>query len=215
MRLLVLGATGRTGREVVRQALATGHDVTAFVRDPAGLAISDARLAVVTGDARNADDLRRAVAGQDAVISALGGRAKDDLLNSLGGKPDGTMRRSFEALIQAADAAGVRRVVVLSTFMLASNFKAGLLRPIAPFFKAMNDDKRVAEEALARSALDWTIVYATRLTDGERSGRERLVPVTEIVTPRNTVSRSDAAAFLLNQLDDAASVRKSLVVTAA
>jgi uncharacterized protein YbjT (DUF2867 family) len=215
MRLLVLGATGRTGHEVVRQALAAGHDVTAFVRDPARLAVRDSRLSVVTGDVRNTDDLQRALTGQDAVISTLGGKAKDDLLNSLRGKPDRTMRRSSEALIQAAGAAGVRRVVVLSTFMLAANFKAGLLKPLAPLYRAMNDDKRVGEQPLKDSPLDWTIVYATRLTDGERSGHERLVPVTETVTPRNTVSRSDVAAFLLAQLHDDAGIRQSLVLTAA
>jgi len=125
------------------------------------------------------------------------------------------MEGSTAALIEAAGAAGVRRVVMMSTFMLAPNFRAGLLKPLAPFYKAMNDDKRAGEEALKRSALDWTIVYATRLTDGQRSGRERLVPVTEIVTPRNTVSRSDVAAFLLAQLNDDAAIRKSLVLTAA
>ena len=111
--------------------------------------------------------------------------------------------------------AGVSRVVVLSTFMLAANFKAGLLKPLSPLHKAMNDDKRAGEDALKKSPLDWTIVYATWLTDGERSGQQRLVPTTETVTPRNTVSRSDVAAFLLMQLGDDAGIRKSLVSTAA
>ena len=79
----------------------------------------------------------------------------------------------------------------------------------------MNDDKRAGEEALKKSPLDWTIVYATKLTDAERSGRGRLVPVTETVTPRSNMSRSDAAAFLLAQLGDAAAVRKAIVCTAA
>ena len=109
------------------------------------------------------------------------------------------MEASTAALIEAAGEAGVRRVVMMSTFMLAPNFRAGILKPLALYYKGMNDDKRAGEEALKESRLDWTIVYATRLTDGERTGRERLVPVTEIVTPRNNVSRSDAAAFLLAQ----------------
>ena len=104
---------------------------------------------------------------------------------------------------------------MLSTFMLAPNFRAGILKPLALYYKGMNDDKRAGEEALKKSRLDWTIVYATRLTDGERTGRERLVPVTEIVTPRDNVSRSDAAAFLLARLEDDAAIRKAIVCTAA
>ena len=216
MKILVIGASGKTGHEVVRQALAAGHEVTAFVRDPSRLELREPRLSVVKGDARSVDDLRRALAGQDAVISALGGTAKGAMARPLGGKPGGgVMEASTAALIEAAGEAGVRRVVMMSTFMLAPNFRAGILKPLALYYKGMNDDKRAGEEALKKSRLDWTIVYATRLTDGERTGRERLVPVTEIVTPRDNVSRSDAAAFLLAQLDDDAAIRKAIVCTAA
>ncbi len=216
MRVLVIGASGKTGHEVVRQALAAGDEVTAFVRDPSRLKIREPRLTVVRGDVRSVGDLRRALAGQDAVVSTLGGRAKDAMTHPLSGKPSGgVMEASTAALIEAAEEAGVRRLVMLSTFMLAPNFRAGILKPLALYYKGMNDDKRAGEEVLKESPLDWTIVYATRLTGGERSGRERLVPVTEIVTPRNNVSRSDAAAFLLAQLDDDAAIRKAIVCTAA
>jgi putative NADH-flavin reductase len=216
MRVLVIGASGKTGHEVVRQALAAGHEVTAFVRDPSRLEIREPRLTVVRGDVRSVDDLRRALAGQDAVISTLGGRAKDAMTRPLSGKPSGgVMEASTAALIEAAGEAGVRRVVMLSTFMLAPNFRAGILKPLVLYYKGMNDDKRAGEKVLKKSPLDWTIVYATRLTDGERSGRERLVPVTESVTPRSNMSRSDAAAFLLAQLENDAAIRKAIVCTAA
>ncbi len=215
MRVLVMGASGKTGHEVVRQALAAGHEVTAFVRDPSRMTVRDPRLTVVRGDVRSVDDLRRALAGQDAVISTLGGRAGHAAASQLSDKPaSGVMEGATAALIEAAGEAGVRRVVMLSTFMLAPNFRWGILRPLARFNKGMIDDKRAGEEALKKSPLDWTIVYATRLTDGECTGRTRRVPVTEIVTPRNTVSRSDAAAFLLARLDDDAAIRKAIVCTA-
>ena len=70
MNILVLGAAGKTGREVVAHALAEGHTVTAFVRNPEKIERNDVTVAV--GDARNAADLRRALRGQDAVISTLG-----------------------------------------------------------------------------------------------------------------------------------------------
>jgi putative NADH-flavin reductase len=72
VRLLVVGASGRTGRLVVEQALGHGHEVTAFVRDPARLAISHERLRVVTGDATAPETFGPALEGQDAVVSILG-----------------------------------------------------------------------------------------------------------------------------------------------
>jgi putative NADH-flavin reductase len=215
MRLLVTGASGKTGHEVVRQAIAAGHEVTALVRDPTRLTIRGQHLTVFEGDVLNTHDLESALAGQDAVISTLGAGAKNALTSPLGNRPRvGVMEGSTAALIEAAGAVGVRRVVMMSTFMLAPNFRAGIMKPLALYYKGMNDDKRTAEEALRRSQLDWTIVWATKLTDGERSGCERLVPVTEIVTPRNSVSRSDAAAFLLAQLEDDSTIRKAIVCTA-
>ncbi len=207
MKIMVIGASGRTGHEVVRQALGAGHDVTAFVRDPSRLALGDPRLTTVSGDVRRVDDLREALRGHDAVISTLGARPKE--------AKEAVMQRATAALIEAAEEAGVRRVIVLSTFMLAPNFRAGLLKPLAIYYRGMNDDKRAGEEALRRSRLDWTIVYATRLTDGQRTGEGHLVPVTQVVTPRNSVPRSDVAAFLLAQLSDDTSRRSSLVLTAA
>jgi putative NADH-flavin reductase len=72
MKLLVLGATGKTGQLVLAAARRVGHDVTVLVRDPARLP-STAGLMVVTGDATSGTDLGRALAGQDAVVSVVGG----------------------------------------------------------------------------------------------------------------------------------------------
>jgi putative NADH-flavin reductase len=207
MKILVIGASGKTGHEVVSQALAAGHTVTAFVRDRSRLGIRNSRLTIATGDARRVDDLREALRGQDAVISTLGGKPR--------ASGEGVMTRSMAALIEAAHEAGVQRVIVLSTFMLAPNFRAGLLKPLSLYYKGMNDDKRASEEALRRSQLEWTIVYATRLVDGQATGIRRLVPLSEAVTPRDKVSRADVAAFLLSQVADEAGVRSSVVLTGA
>ena len=216
MKILVMGASGKTGHEVVRQALAAGHEVTAFVRDPSRLELRDTAADRCHG--------RRAQRRRPATRARGAGRRDQHTRRHGQGRhgpaPGRQARRRRDGsvdggLIEAAGEAGVRRVVMMSTFMLAPNFRAGILKPLALYYKGMNDDKRAGEEALKKSRLDWTIVYATRLTDGERTGRERLVPVTEIVTPRDNVSRSDAAAFLLAQLDDDAAIRKAIVCTAA
>jgi len=111
MRILVLGATGRTGRPLVEQALERGHDVVAFVRDPAGLPPAlrdDDRVSVVAGDAYTGDGIERAVAADgrpvDAVVSALGQTSEgpDDLLTEAG-----------RHVLEAMDAHGVERFVTL------------------------------------------------------------------------------------------------------
>lgn len=101
MKFLVLGATGATGGLFIEQALADGHDVTAYVRSPARLAPRE-RLTVIAGDVRDADALAEAMRGADAVISTLGlGRAR---------KPDNLIADSTRAIVEAATRAGISRV---------------------------------------------------------------------------------------------------------
>ena len=105
MNLLVLGATGRTGRLVVEQALAAGHSVIALVRSPEKLATSHANLRVVRGGATDTASVSRALEGADAVISTLGGRGS-------------VIADSTQAIVAAARQTGVSRVVVLSSFFV-------------------------------------------------------------------------------------------------
>src|SRR5246127_2076697 len=105
MNLLVLGATGGTGRLVVEQALAGGHTVTALVRSPEKLATSHPNLRVVTGSATDIESVAVALEGADAVISPLGG----------GGS---VIADSTAAIVAAAGQTGVRRVVVLSSWLV-------------------------------------------------------------------------------------------------
>src|SRR6266480_4450369 len=79
MKLLVLGATGRTGRELLAGALRQGHEVTALARDPSRLTVHDDRLRVCAGSATDPDTVDKAVAGQDAVLCALGRRQRGNL----------------------------------------------------------------------------------------------------------------------------------------
>ena len=200
-KILVLGAAGKTGREVVAQALAAGHTVTAFVRDPGKLGRDD--VAVAVGDARSADDLRRALRGQDAVISTLGSGidAKQKLIEG-----------STKALLEAMPSAGVKRLVMLSTFAASPTYKAkGVMKLASIVMKGMVADKSAGETLLKRSDTDWTIVYATRLTDEPRSGGSRTVEGT--LTDVGTISRADVADALLSTLSDANSMRHSRVVT--
>ncbi len=200
MNILVLGAAGKTGREVVAQALAAGHTVTAFVRDPQKLERQDVSVAV--GDARNVEDLRKALRGQDAVISTLGSglNAKQQLIEA-----------STKALLEAMSGAGIRRLVMLSTFAASPTYKAtGVMKLASLAMQGIVADKTAGEALLQRADIDWTIVYATRLTDKPRSGYRT---VEGTLTGVGTISRIDLADALLSTLPDATAVRQSRVVT--
>ena len=105
MKLLVFGATGGTGRQTVEQALAQGHLVTAFVRQPTALAVQHANLAVVQGDGQDKDAVRSVVPGHDAVISALGTRGGPPML------PEITRH-----ILDAMQECGIRRSLWVSSF---------------------------------------------------------------------------------------------------
>jgi len=200
MNILVLGAAGKTGRQVVARALAAGQTVTAFVRDPEKLERADALVAV--GDARSVDDLRNALRGQDGVISTLGSMNAGQKL----------IERSTEALLEAMAGAGVKRVVMLSSFAASPTYRArGVMKLAAVAMKGAVADKTAGEALLRRSAADWTIVYATRLNDGPRTGGYRTVE--GALTDVGTISRADLADALLSTLADPTSVRQSRVLT--
>jgi uncharacterized protein YbjT (DUF2867 family) len=200
MNILVLGATGKTGREVVAHAVAAGHKVTAFVRDPEKLDRND--VAVKVGDARRVEDLRVAVRGQDAVISTLGTGIKAD---------QKLIERSTAALLEAMQSAPAKRLVMLSTFAASPSYRAsGIMKLASIVMKGIVADKTAGETLVKRSDIDWTIVYATRLTNepggGYRTVEGRLTDV-------GSISRSDVADALVATLSDATSVRDSRVVT--
>jgi uncharacterized protein YbjT (DUF2867 family) len=204
MKVLVLGATGGTGSHVLRVALSAGHDVTVLVRDASALDVTDG-VRVLTGDATSPDDVRAAVAGQDAVLNAVGSR---------------NIRHPIEvevgrALLPAMREAGVDRLVVCSAFGVGdSQDDANTLQKV--FFHTVLGKvyaaKEVADAEVRESGLDWTLVYPTRLTDDPAAGSlatgERLPEGRGI-----HVTRADVARFMLAQLTDATWSRKTVVVT--
>jgi putative NADH-flavin reductase len=194
MRLFVLGATGRTGVELLDLALAN-HEVTAFVRTPEKIARRDASLSVVKGDVHDPLQLATSLAGHDAVISALG--------PSVGHAIRGTtlMQDSAASTLQAMKTAGVRRFLVVSSALLFGGGGMGV-----GFFRALigphlRDSKRM-EELVAESELDWTIARPPRLVmtreEGYRAEEGRL-PVRMSVAA--AMSWRAVAAFLLDAVE--------------
>lgn len=206
-KILVLGATGGTGQQVVSQALEQGHDVTAFVRDPKGLTITHDHLRVLTGNIM--DDgkaLDAAIHGQEVVISALG------VGNSF--KSGGLIKHSVPAIVRAMEAQGVRRLIFTSAYGV------GTTRDVVPVVPRMfmrlllrdvYADKEAGDDHIHRSTLDWTIVYPVTLTNGTKTGRYR---VGEQLALRGVpkIARADVAHFLVSQIEDGTYLRKGVLI---
>ena len=208
MKLLVLGATGPTGLQVVRQALAQGHEVTAFVRDPARLPPSDPRLHVLTGSLPgDTAALAIALQGQDAVICALGVR------NAF--KSGGLIESAMRVLVPAMERAGVRRFLLVSANGVGETRRRSPLVPRVMYRLLLGDifaDKEAGEAIVRASSLEWTIAYPTLLTDGPLSGRYRAGETLEL-RGMPKIARADVAAFLLRELAARAFVRKGVVLS--
>lgn len=166
MKLLVLGSTGPTGRHFLDIALRSGDAVTAFARNPTALADYGDRIAVAAGDATSEADLAAAAAGQDAIVAALG--------RATSVRADGLFTRAAAAAIGAAKAAGVTRLVWLSSFGVGESLRQASATQRVIYRTMLRDiyaDKDLADRESRASGLDWTIVYPTRLTHGPAAGR--------------------------------------------
>jgi putative NADH-flavin reductase len=207
MKLLILGATGPTGRQITAQALEQGHDVTALVRDFTRLAARSERLRTVTGSVTDSPQaVANAVRGQDAVISALGvGQTF---------KPRALMTRSVPVILSAMERQGVGRLIFISAVGVGHRYPLPL--PLAIFTRTLLGpiyaDKKVGEDAIAATKLDWTLVHPTMLTNGPMTGRYRAgerLPLRGM--PK--ISRADVAHFVLAQLKDPTYFRKTVLIS--
>jgi putative NADH-flavin reductase len=202
MKLLVLGATGGIGQEIVRQAAERNHQVTAFVRAPEGLKSIGARFGVIKGDPLNSAELERVIEDQDAILSGFGPRVPI-------AKTDSTLLHRFGvALSDAMRKVGIRRAVIVSTAFL---FKDSIIPPTnlvgRLFFPNMVADASEMESFFQKSGLDWTLVRPPRLTDGRRRGRFR---VREGHLPGFgfMISRADVAAFMIKAAENRTFIQK-------
>jgi putative NADH-flavin reductase len=202
MKLVVLGATGATGLEIVQQAIERGHSVTALVRSPERLKPFRDRIAVTQGDLLNSAGLERVVKGQDAVLSGFGPRLPIS-------KEDADLLRRFAvALASAMLHSGVRRVVVESVAFL---FKDSIVPPAyllgRLLFPGIVADASAMEQVFIESELDWTIVRPPQLTNKSYTGKYR---VREGRLPNFgfKISRADVADFMLKVVENHLASRK-------
>ncbi|MGW6056514.1 NAD(P)-dependent oxidoreductase [Streptomyces sp. NPDC055189] len=208
MKLTVFGATGGVGGEIVRQALAAGHGVTAVVRDPARLSVTGEGLEVFRADLTDPEALRAAVTGRDAVLSGLGPRKKADA-----GIATGLTR----SVVHAMEAEGVRRLVVVSAAPVgppaerqpAVDRIMGSL--VSKILNPVYDDLRAMEADLAASSTDWTSVRPPRLQDKPATGVYRMV-VGGTPASGRFIGRADVAHAMLAAVDDVSTVKQGVGV---
>lgn len=210
MKLLILGATGRTGRSLLEQALAAGHEVTALARDPARLTVQHARLRVLPGDVQDREAVAAAIAGQDAVVSALGPTrerpsGKEMLTTGAGNILAGMQRHDVRRLVYLTGAGvpdprdeppGLPARVMVSLLKLMAG---DVLR-----------DSEQAVRQIRESDRDWTILRAPRLGDGPAQGAYRIGYHRPGFQP---IARADVAAALLKQVTDDAYRRQAPVIS--
>ncbi len=197
MKILIVGATGATGRHVVDQALRRGHDVVALARNRPDQDFPD--VGVVLGDVRDRGTLAEALAGAQAVVSCLGVRL---------GQDPGTVRSDgTEALVTAMTEYAVPRLIAVSSVGVGDS-RAGQSRPARMLWPYLAGRQRLAEadraEQRIRCAptnLSWTIVRPPRLTDGPAAGSVDVGPQLRTGLG-STLARADLATVLLDQLDD-------------
>lgn len=208
MKIALFGATGATGQLLLERALERGHDVTALVRTPAKLTRTHERLRVLQGDVTNPTDVEKAVAGQHAVLSAIG--------SAQGRKPTTLYSDGIRHILAAMERQQVRRLLCIS----AGGAHPGK-DPHAPWFltyivkpfivREVFKDMARMEELVMRHPSEWTIVRPSRLVNAPATGRYRREE-THCIQGGNKLSRADLAAFMVHELEAGEYIRKGVAV---
>ena len=205
MRLLIVGSTGGTGRQLVRQALERGHDVTAFARTPSRLDVKHERLTVVRGNVMDPATVEAAVRGQEAVLCALGHKRYF--------YPTRILSEGTRNVIRSMEKESVRRFVCETALGIGDTWgRLGLVYTlfignfILPFYFY---DKVRQERVVRQSSLDWVIVRPGALTNGRKRGVYRHGPRVGNWLWTVRISRADVADFMLNQVTSDAYLHQS------
>ncbi len=202
-RILLYGATGRTGRHVLDLALQRGYEVVTLVRDSSSITARSGQLTVVQGDTTSLDDIRHAIQGCDAVLSTLGALHQTDILKLGKIDPPHTLERSMRPTIQAMKEAGVKRIIVQTALGAGDSYPDvhWIMRLLMRWtrFKIVYADHNMQEQLLRESGLDWTFVRPVGLNDKDEL--RKLHVTLHGAPPSFQISRKHVAQFMLDCLD--------------
>jgi uncharacterized protein YbjT (DUF2867 family) len=216
-RILLLGATGRTGRHVLDYALKQGLEVSALVRSPDRVAVHSDRLAVRMGSPLNPSDVAEAIEGCDAVVSTLSHIRTSDWPWSKAISPPLLLTHCIGNCIDAMRKHGVRRVVVMSAIGVGDSFAKAPAKLrwliLHTNLRRVYIDQDAQERMLSQSGLRWTIVRAATLTDGEQPGK-LMFGFDHRPPSRFAVSREWAARFVVDCLSSARYIGETPMISA-
>ncbi len=209
MKLLIIGGTGKTGRELIKQGLVEGHTITAIARNPEKLKFDNPNFSVIKGDVLIPESLEKPFRGQDAVLSALGHKRffiKTTILS-----------RGTKNIINAMNNNDVKRFICITSLGINdSKFKLGLYYtlftiPVILFFYFL--DKSKQEGLIMKSNLDWTIVRPGQLTNGKKRTNYKHDIKTGNYILTKMISRASVAHFILKNLETDLYLHKAVGVT--
>ena len=202
MKLLILGATGATGLQVVTQAVERGHTVTAFVRNTGPLERFGDRITVVRGNLLDPAELAGVLPGQEAILSAFGPRLPISIADA------DLLQRFAVALTRGMQKSGVRHVVIESTAFL---FRDAVFPPAhlfgRLFFPGVVRDASEMENIISKSGLDWTLVRPPQLTNKPLTGKYR-TKIGHLPPFGFNISRADVADFMVKACENHASIQR-------
>ncbi len=209
MNILIIGSTGKTGRELVKQGLERGHSITALVRTPGKIKIAHPKLKIIQGDVLDPASLERSIKDQNAVLSALGHKKffiKTDILS-----------RGTSHLIAVMQKQQLSRLICITSLGINdSRYRLGLYYtlftiPFIVFFYFR--DKAKQERLIMNSDLDWTIIRPAQLTDGKKREKYKHGPGLGHYLLTRMISRADVAHFMLDELAQGRYIRRVAGIT--
>ena len=210
MKIIVFGASGATGKNVVEQALAQGNEVNAFVRNPKKMDIQNDNLTVTQGDVTNAQDVESAVAAADGVIVTLG--ASPDM------QADIVMEEGTKNIIDAMKKHGVKRIIIQSSYPMSGSPEGvaflkemGMGDEQIAMVQPVLDDKAKQEKAIRDSGLEYTIVRPIMLNNEPKTGKYR-VGENLVIKVGDAISRADVADFMLKDLTENKFIGKTVTL---
>ncbi|HKM59985.1 MAG TPA: SDR family oxidoreductase [Candidatus Bathyarchaeia archaeon] len=209
MKIVVFGASGGTGKQLVEQALVAGYEVVVYVRNPSKLNVSHEHLTVIQGELSDAALIETAVKGTGAVLSALGPR---------GGSKNKPLTQGMRNIIAAMKNQGVRRLIMTSTLSAKDSkdkpdFRTkAMVNLVKTTMHAAYEDIVSVAETVRASDLEWTIVRLAILNNKPKSGKVKVgyVGTGEVGTQ---ISRADIADFMLKQIEDTKYLREAPAIS--
>lgn len=214
-KILLYGATGRTGSLVLKYALDKGYEVTALVRNPDKIKETSGKLTIIKGSPTNFDDVKSAMQGCDTVISTLAGLAESDIITFKKVIPSHLMETAMRHTVKSMNLIGIKKVAVLTSLGVGDSYV------IAPWFMKLGikltnlkisfADHNAQESVLMKSNLDWVIVRPVGLNDNEELKK---LSITYNTKPEKfSISRKQVAKFLVDSLENNDFVHKKPVIS--